>query len=77
MIIFPDSCSRLGSNRLAFQPYTATQLETIVRARLEGMALFDTNSVVYAARKVRHAVQSRICFEMIVVQALVQSQSNT
>ncbi|KAK7872228.1 hypothetical protein R5R35_012086 [Gryllus longicercus] len=44
--------SRLGLTRLTFQPYTHKQLEEIVKARLEGINVFDPDAVQFVSRKV-------------------------
>jgi origin recognition complex subunit 1 len=44
--------SRLGLTRLIFQPYTHTELEEIVKLRLAELEIFDSDAVVFAARKV-------------------------
>lgn len=36
-----------------FQPYTRQQLETIVKTRLDGLNVFESRAIEYAARKVR------------------------
>ena len=44
--------SRLGLSRLIFQPYTHSELEEIVRLRLEEVNVFDGDAILFAARKV-------------------------
>lgn len=44
--------SRLGLSRMNFQPYTHSELEEIVRLRLEELNIFDSDAITYAARKV-------------------------
>nr|KAJ3422375.1 Origin recognition complex, subunit 1 [Polyrhizophydium stewartii] len=44
--------SRLGLNRITFNPYTHTQLIEIVQSRLEGITAFDKSAVELCARKV-------------------------
>jgi len=44
--------SRLGLTRQTFQPYTHTQLQTIVASRLEGLLVFEQNAIQLVARKV-------------------------
>lgn len=39
-----------------FQPYTRQQLETIAKARLEGLDVFEGRAIEYAARKVMRNV---------------------
>ncbi len=39
--------------RVVFQPYTRQQLETIAKTRLEGLDVFESRAIEYAARKVR------------------------
>lgn len=36
-----------------FQPYTRQQLETIAKTRLDGLNVFESRAIEYAARKVR------------------------
>ena len=36
-----------------FQPYTRQQLEIIARTRLDGLNVFESRAIEYAARKVR------------------------
>ncbi len=38
--------------RAVFQPYTRQQLETIAKTRLEGLDVFESRAIEYAARKV-------------------------
>lgn len=38
--------------RVVFQPYTRQQLETIAKTRLEGLNVFESRAIEYAARKV-------------------------
>merc|ERR1712096_495263 len=44
--------SRLGLTRQTFQPYTHTQLQTIVTSRLEGLKVFQQDAIQLVARKV-------------------------
>jgi len=44
--------SRLGLTRLIFQPYTHSELEEIVKLRLEELNVFDMDAITFAARKV-------------------------
>lgn len=44
--------SRLGLSRMNFQPYTHTELEEIVRLRLEELNVFESDAITFAARKV-------------------------
>lgn len=44
--------SRLGLSRLIFQPYTHGELEEIVRLRLQELNVFESDAILYAARKV-------------------------
>lgn len=44
--------SRLGLTRQTFQPYTHTQLQTIVASRLEGLQVFQDHAIQLVARKV-------------------------
>lgn len=44
--------SRLGMSRLIFQPYTHGELEEIVNQRLQELNVFDSDAILYAARKV-------------------------
>jgi origin recognition complex subunit 1 len=44
--------SRIGLTRLTFQPYSYTQLQEIVNARVQCLALFDQDGVQLIARKV-------------------------
>merc|ERR1719282_1833047 len=44
--------SRLGLTRQVFQPYTHTQLQTIVASRLEGLTIFHSDAIQLVARKV-------------------------
>ena len=44
--------SRLGLTRQVFQPYTHTQLQTIVTSRLEGLSIFQQDAIQLVARKV-------------------------
>lgn len=44
--------SRLGLTRQTFQPYTHTQLQTIVASRLEGLQVFQQDAIQLVARKV-------------------------
>ncbi|XP_067941586.1 origin recognition complex subunit 1-like [Watersipora subatra] len=44
--------SRLGLNRMTFQPYTFQQLQEIVHSRLTGISAFDPDAVQLASRKV-------------------------
>lgn len=44
--------SRLGLTRQTFQPYTHTQLQTIVASRLEGLQVFQEHAIQLVARKV-------------------------
>ena len=44
--------SRLGLTRQTFQPYTHSQLQTIVASRLEGLEVFQQDAVQLVARKV-------------------------
>ena len=44
--------SRLGLTRQVFQPYTHTQLQTIVSSRLEGLSIFQQDAIQLVARKV-------------------------
>eukprot|EP00092_Neocalanus_flemingeri_P001551 GFUD01001653.1.p1 GENE.GFUD01001653.1~~GFUD01001653.1.p1 ORF type:complete len:880 (+),score=263.06 GFUD01001653.1:116-2755(+) len=44
--------SRLGLTRQTFQPYTHTQLQTIVASRLEGLEVFKQDAIQLVARKV-------------------------
>ncbi|KAJ8328968.1 Origin recognition complex, subunit 1 [Batrachochytrium dendrobatidis] len=44
--------SRLGLTRITFQPYTHTQLFSIVEARLRGIQSFDRKAIEFCARKV-------------------------
>ncbi|CAG8505700.1 7412_t:CDS:2, partial [Scutellospora calospora] len=44
--------SRIGLDRLTFAPYTHTELFTIVKSRLDGIELFESNAIEFAARKV-------------------------
>jgi len=54
----PRVLSRLGLQRVAFQPYSQQQIQCIIRSRLEdlqgysGGSLFDKQAVEYVARKV-------------------------
>lgn len=50
--LHPRIGSRLAGRRLAFQPYNRDQLETILRARLEGTDAFESNALVFVSRKV-------------------------
>ncbi|ORX70189.1 P-loop containing nucleoside triphosphate hydrolase protein [Linderina pennispora] len=44
--------SRLGLTRINFQPYSHTQLFTIVESRLQGCQAFDPDAVELCARKI-------------------------
>ncbi|RNA01689.1 origin recognition complex subunit 1-like [Brachionus plicatilis] len=44
--------SRLGLSRLIFQPYNHGELEEIVRLRLQELNVFESDAILYAARKV-------------------------
>merc|ERR1719470_622330 len=44
--------SRLGLTRQTFQPYTHTQLQTIVASRLEGLQVLQQDAIQLVARKV-------------------------
>ncbi|CAG8658983.1 8295_t:CDS:2, partial [Paraglomus occultum] len=44
--------SRLGLNRVNFQPYAFQQLMIVVQSRLKGMGVFNKDAIEYAARKV-------------------------
>ncbi len=44
--------SRLGLNRLHFEPYTQQQLQIIVSSRLEGLAVFPPQEIQLVSRKV-------------------------
>ena len=44
--------SRIGMQRLTFQPYTREQLVTIVKTRLEGVQAFSLQALELCARKV-------------------------
>jgi origin recognition complex subunit 1 len=54
----PRVLSRLGLQRVAFQPYSQQQIQCIIRSRLKdlegcsGEALFDRQAIEYVARKV-------------------------
>jgi Cdc6-like AAA superfamily ATPase len=51
--LLPKVQSRLGLARVTFQPYTGTQLETILRSRLlEGSANYDLAALQMASQKV-------------------------
>ncbi|KAA6424992.1 MAG: origin recognition complex subunit 1-like [Trebouxia sp. A1-2] len=64
--LLPRIASRLGSRRVVFQPYTRQQLETIAKTRLEGLDVFESRAIEYAARKVA-AVSGdvRRCLELL------------
>ncbi|KAL3142669.1 hypothetical protein ABBQ38_002975 [Trebouxia sp. C0009 RCD-2024] len=64
--LLPRIASRLGSRRVVFQPYTRQQLETIAKTRLEGLNVFESRAIEYAARKVA-AVSGdvRRCLELL------------
>lgn len=44
--------SRLGLTRMVFQPYTHRELEEIVKLRLQELNVFESEAIVFAARKV-------------------------
>jgi len=44
--------SRLGHQRIAFQPYDANQLVQIVASRLKGLEIFQASAIELAARRV-------------------------
>ena len=44
--------SRLGLTRMTFQPYSHSELEEIVRLRLQELDLFESDAIMFAARKV-------------------------
>ncbi|GAX79990.1 hypothetical protein CEUSTIGMA_g7430.t1 [Chlamydomonas eustigma] len=50
--VLPRIASRLASSKLAFQPYNASQLQTIIRSRLMGSVVFKDLVIEHAARKV-------------------------
>jgi hypothetical protein len=53
--VLPRIASRLGSSKLAFVPYSAEQIKTIVKGRLAAVqqeAMVDNTAVDFAARKV-------------------------
>ncbi|GBG30424.1 Origin recognition complex subunit 1 [Hondaea fermentalgiana] len=50
--LLPRIASRLGMSRVVFQSYTRDQLERIIRARLEGLDIFEQDAVQMSARKV-------------------------
>jgi origin recognition complex subunit 1 len=50
--LLPRVHSRLGMGREIFQPYKSEHIAKILRARLEGLELFDAQSVTMCAKKV-------------------------
>eukprot|EP01138_Halocafeteria_seosinensis_P002846 gb/GECG01002907.1/.p1 GENE.gb/GECG01002907.1/~~gb/GECG01002907.1/.p1 ORF type:complete len:670 (+),score=100.16 gb/GECG01002907.1/:1-2010(+) len=50
--MLPKVQSRLGLERVQFVPYTSEQISTIVRQRLEDIALFDSDAVTMVSKKV-------------------------
>ena len=50
--LHPRIGSRLAGRRLPFQPYGRDQLETILRARLEGIDAFEPSALVLVSRRV-------------------------
>ena len=44
--------SRLGFNRLHFEPYTQQQLQCIVSSRLDGLEVFQSDEIQLVSRKV-------------------------
>jgi origin recognition complex subunit 1 len=44
--------SRLGLTRMNFQPYSHAELEEIVTLRLQELAVFEREAIIFAARKV-------------------------
>ena len=41
-----------GLTRLTFQPYTYSQLDAILRVKLQGLSEFDSDALQLASRKV-------------------------
>lgn len=50
--MLPKVQSRLGLERVGFQPYNSQQIDTIVRQRLEDIELFESNAVTMVSKKV-------------------------
>ena len=50
-----------GLTRLTFQPYTYSQLDAILRVKLQGLSEFDSDALQLASRK----VNILNCFELV------------
>jgi len=48
----PRVVSRMGDHRVVFRQYTAEQIETIIRSRLQGLPIFQENTVRFASKKI-------------------------
>ena len=53
MLILRSHAMNESYRRVVFQPYTRQQLETIAKTRLDGLNVFESRAIEYAARKVR------------------------
>lgn len=51
--------------RVVFQPYTRQQLETIAKTRLDGLDVFESRAIEYAARKVRQPFSNDIMIDAV------------
>lgn len=76
--------SRLGLVRINFAPYNFQQLSTIVTSRLEGVDAFESDAIIFCARKVssvtgdaRRALDiCRRATELLQEQALLHDKEN-
>lgn len=48
----PKILSRIGNNRLVYEPYNKQQIQTILESRLSGIQIFDSKSIQLVAAKV-------------------------
>jgi origin recognition complex subunit 1 len=44
--------SRIGNERLVYEPYTADQIQKILQSRLVDIGIFETRSLVLVSKKV-------------------------
>ena len=48
-----------------FQPYNRHQLETIAKTRLDGLNVFESRAIEYAARKVRQPSSDNLIIDPV------------
>jgi len=44
--------SRIGNNRLVYEPYTSKQIQFILESRLDGLSIFQQKSLEIVSKKV-------------------------